>query len=83
MDIEHIRENIAVLQDDIDHLEQRLRRADPDSPEGESIDRVVNVKWRLLSEQRDLLARMQSNAAREAAEDRWRYHEREDTLDLY
>jgi hypothetical protein len=57
MNTNQIRENIAVLQDDIQHLESQIARLDPDSIEAESKDRIVNVKWRLLQEQRDALAR--------------------------
>jgi hypothetical protein len=64
-----IRENIAVLQDDILHLEQQLNALDPDSPAAESKDRVLNVKWRLLSEQRALLERHESEAPHRAALD--------------
>jgi hypothetical protein len=44
-------------QDDIQHLESQIARLDPDSIEAESKDRIVNVKWRLLQEQRDALER--------------------------
>jgi hypothetical protein len=56
MNSSQIRENIAVLQDDIQHLESQIARLDPDSIEAESKERIVNVKWRLLQEQRDALA---------------------------
>jgi len=56
MNNSQIRENIAVLQDDIQHLESQIARLDPDSIEAESKERIVNVKWRLLQEQRDALA---------------------------
>lgn len=58
MNIDQIRENMRVLQDDILHLEQSLRGIDPDSLEAESKDRVLNVKWRLFSEQKGLLGVM-------------------------
>jgi hypothetical protein len=83
MNIDMIRENIAVLQDDIHHLESQISRIDPDSIEAESKNRIVNVKWRLLQEQHDLLERAQSSAAREGAEARWRWHEENDTIDLH
>ena len=83
MSIDHIRENIRVLQDDVLYLEQRLDEAAPDSLEAESRERILNVKYRLLQEQRDLLDRRESGSAREAAEARWRFHEENDTLDLY
>jgi len=82
-DIETVRENMSVLQDDILYLEQQLDRLDPESPAAESKERIINVKWRLLEEQRDILDRLESNSAREAAEERWKYHEENDTLDLY
>jgi len=81
--LDQIRENIAVLQDDILHLEQQLDGLDPDSLAAESKDRVLNVKWRLLSEQRALLERHESEAPRRAAEARLAYHVENDTLDLY
>ena len=83
MNIETIRENIRVLQDDVLWLERQLDEAHPDSLEAESRERILNVKWRLLEEQRELLARAESNAAREAAEARLAYHAEHDTLDLY
>lgn len=83
MNIDQIRENMRVLQDDILHLERSLLGMDPDSPEAESKDRILNVKWRLFSEQKGLLDRAECNAAREAAEARWHHHEAADTLDLY
>ena len=58
--LDQIRENIAVLQDDILHLQQQLVGLGPDSPAALSKDRVLNVKWRLLSEQRALLERLSS-----------------------
>ena len=86
-----IRENIAVLQDDILHLEQQLDGLDPDSLAAESKDRILNVKWRLLSEQRALLERHESEAPRraankaanKAAKARLAHHVENDTLDLY
>ena len=87
-DIETIRENMSVLQDDILYLEQQLDRLNLalhglQSIEEESKERILNVKWRLLEEQRAILDRLESNSAREAAEARWKYHEENDTLDLY
>ena len=58
--LDQIHENIAVLQDDILHLQQQLVGLGPDSPAALSKDRVLNVKWRLLSEQRALLERLSS-----------------------
>jgi hypothetical protein len=57
INIEHIRDNVRVLSDDIQFLEDALKRLDPDSVEADSKDRILNVKWRLLSEQRSLLGR--------------------------
>ena len=81
--LDQIRENIAVLQDDILDLEQQLDGLDPVSPAAESKDRILNVKWRLLSEQRALLERHESEAPRRAAEARLAHHVENDTLDLY
>jgi hypothetical protein len=57
-DIETVRENMSVLQDDILYLEQQLDRLDPESLEAESKERILNVKWRLFEEQRDILDRL-------------------------
>ena len=83
MTIDAIRENIRVLQDDIAWLEGELDTLDPDSLSAESKERVLNVKWRLLSEQRAILERMESDAPRAAAEARLAYHVENDTLDQY
>jgi hypothetical protein len=80
---DQIRENIAVLQDDILYLEHQLDDLDPDSPAAESKDRVIVVKWLLLLEQKALLQRHESDAPRRAAEARLAYHVENDTLDLY
>jgi hypothetical protein len=69
-DIETVRENISVLHDDIIYLEQQLDRLDPESPEAISKERIINVKWCLREEQRDILDRLERNSAREAAEER-------------
>jgi hypothetical protein len=69
-DIETVRENISVLHDDIIYLEQQLVRLDPESPEAISKERIINVKWCLREEQRDILDRLERNSAREAAEER-------------
>ena len=80
--IEELRENVSVLRDDIEHLEARLSgiKCELDS---DSCERVLNVKYRLLTEQRDMLERAESSSAYEAAQDRWKQHEADDTLDLY
>jgi hypothetical protein len=83
MHIDQIRENIRVLQDDITYLEKELDALNPDSLAAESKERILNVKWRLLSEQREILERRESEVAREAAEARLAYHVENDTLDLY
>lgn len=83
MNIDHIRENVRVLQNDITDLERKLDKHDPDSLEAESAERVLNVKYRLFSEQRDLLQRAESDSARAGAEARLAYHVENDTLDLY
>jgi hypothetical protein len=83
MTIDQLRENVAVLQDDISYLEHRLETLAADTPEAESAERVLNVKWRLLEEQRGLLERAEDSAPREAAEARWQHHFDNDTQDLY
>lgn len=82
-DIETVRENMAILQDDILYLENKLDSLDPDSLAAESTERILNVKWRLYEEQRDIFERLECNSAREAAEHRLQYHIDNDTLDLY
>lgn len=56
MNKEQILQNIAVLEDDILHIEAQIERLNPDSIEAESKERIVNVKWRLLQEQRAALS---------------------------
>ena len=83
MTIDQVRENVAVLNYDISYLEHRLGTLAADTPEAESAERVLNVKWRLLEEQRRLLERSEDSAPREAAEARWQHHFDNDTQDLY
>ena len=80
--IEELRETVAVLRDDIEHLEARLQGIKCELSQ-DSAERVLNVKYRLLTEQRDMLERAESSSAYEAAQDRWKQHEADDTLDLY
>jgi hypothetical protein len=80
---DQIRRNIRDLLDDIAHLERKLDNTDPDSLDAESIERILNAKYGLLSEQEELRDAIASRAAREAAEARLAYHADEDTLDLY
>jgi hypothetical protein len=81
--IDQLRENVSVLEDDISYLESRLEALTADTPEAESAERVLNVKWRLLEEQCRLLQRAKASAPREAAEARWQHHFDNDTQDLY
>ena len=74
---------VRVLYDDITYLESQLADLDPDSITAESKERILNVKWRLWSEQRDKIERLLDRQAKEAAQDRWLWHESNDTLDLY
>ena len=80
-------ENIRVLEGDIAYLERKLDGLLEYHPDGcleaESVDRILNVKYRLLSEQQERLDREQSEAARLAAEARLQHHLDNDTLDLY
>ena len=80
--IEELRVNVSVLCDDIEHLEARLQGIKCELSQ-DSVERVLNVKYRLLQEQRDMLDRAESGSAYEAAQDRWLQHEADDTLDLY
>lgn len=72
-----------VLFDDIAYLESELDGLDPDSTEAESKERVLDIKWRLYSEQRDLIDSLEDKQAVEAAQARWVWHEQNDALDLY
>lgn len=83
MNIDEIRDNIRVLQDDCDYLCGRLDALDEDSLEWESVNRILMVKERLLAEQRDLLEREEGKCDRWRAEQRLKYHLDNDTLDLY
>ena len=80
--MEELRENVSVLRDDIEHLEARLLGIKCELSQ-DSVERVLNVKYRLLTEQRDMLERAESGSAYEAAQARWKQHEADDTLDLY
>lgn len=74
--------NIRDLAATIRYHETRIDMAANDL-DRESHERMANVAERLLEEQQDILDRLQSNAAREAAEARLAYHVENDTLDLY
>lgn len=76
-------EAATILHDDILHLESLLDKLDPDSPEAESKERVINVKWRLYSEQRDIIDHLEDKQAIASAQAIFAYHEENDTLDLY
>ena len=81
--LDQLHENTRVLQDDIAHLEARRDACADDTPEAESLDRILNVKWRLYSEQRDLIDIAEDRACRAAAEASWQHHFDNDTQDLY
>lgn len=83
MNIDDIRGNIRVLEDDCVYLHNKLDGLDEDSLEWESVDRILMVKERLLAEQYVLLEREESGSARWRAEKRLQYHIDNDTLDLY
>lgn len=88
MDEGQVRENIRVLTDDIAYLEHKLDLlleydSQTENLEADSVERILNVKYRLLSEQEQILARIECNSAREAAEARLKFHLDNDTLDLY
>lgn len=83
MNIDDIRDNIRVLQDDCAYLCNKLDGLIEDSLEWESVDRILMVKERLLAEQQALLEREESAADRWRAEKRLQYHLDNDTLDLY
>ena len=78
--LEQAYEAASVLFDDITYLENQLDKLDPESPEYESKDRVLNVKWRLYSETRDKIDRLEDRQAVESAQTlAYRWH----LLDLY
>lgn len=81
--VANILKGIRTLEADIEYLEEKLDRLDPDSLEAESADRILTVKYRLISEEQTRLHRAEIMAAREAAEARLAYHDEHDTLDLY
>lgn len=81
--LDQLHENARVLQDDIAHLESRRDACADDTPEAESLDRILNVKWRLYSEQRDLIDIEEDRACLVAAQARWQHHFDNDTQDLY
>ena len=83
MNIDDIRNNIRVLQDDCVYLYNKLNCLSYDTLEWESVDRILMVKERLLSEQQVLLEREESAADRWRAEKRLQHHIDNDTLDLY
>jgi hypothetical protein len=83
MNIDDIRDNIRVLEDDCVYLHKKMYGLEPDSLEWESVDRILMVKERLLAEQYALLEREESGSARWRAEKRLQHHIDNDTLDLY
>ena len=87
MNIDDIRDNIRVLEQDIQYLERKLNGLLQYHPDGclesESVDRILMVKERLLAEQYVLLEREESGSARWRAEQRLKHHIDNDTLDLY
>ena len=83
MNIDDIRNNIRVLQDDCVYLYNKLNGLSYATLERESVDRILMVKERLLSEQQVLLEREESAADRWRAEKRLQHHIDNDTLDLY
>ena len=83
MNIDDIRDNIRVLEDDCVYLCNKLDGLSEDTLEWESVDRILMVKERLLAEQYVLLEREESGSARWRAEKRLKHHIDNDTLDLY
>lgn len=81
--LEQAYEAASVLFDDITYLESELDKLAPESLEYESKNRVLNVKWRLYSETRDKIDRLEDKQSVESAQARWKWHETSDTLDLY
>jgi len=76
---------IAILENDIDHLQRKLDRAveEGNELEAESVERILSVKEGLLADEIAKRDAAESRAAREAAEARLAYHDDNDTLDLY
>lgn len=81
--LEMALENVRILWDDITYLESRLDALEPDTAAYESKERVLNVKWRLWSDERQRVERLLDAQEKEAAQDRWKWHEANDTLDMY
>lgn len=81
--IAQLEDIVTVLQDHVFALEKRLDALPADTPGAESLERIINVKWRLLDEQRDLLERAYERVAREAAAARWQHHFDNDTQNTY
>lgn len=81
--LEQLHETACVLHDDVTHLESVLDTLTPDTPEAISKERVLNVKWRLYTETRDQIDRLEDRLAIEWAQAHWHWHEQNDTLDLY
>ncbi len=81
--LEMALENVRVLWDDISFLEAQLNALEPDTAAYESKERVLNVKWRLWSDESRKVERLFDLEAKEAAQERWQWHETNDTLDLY
>lgn len=82
-DLEMAQENVRVLYDDITYLESQLEGLEPETLAYESKERVLNVKWRLWSDERVKVERLMDAQAKEAAQERWQWHEANDTLDMY
>ena len=81
--LEMALENVRVLSDDITYLESQLNALEPETAAYESKERVLNVKWRLWSDESRKVERLFDLEAKEAAQERWQWHEANDTLDLY
>ena len=81
--LEQAYEAASVLFDDITYLESQLDKLNPESAEAKHKAWTLDVKWRLYSETRDKIYRLEDRQAIEAAQERWRWHEANDTLDLY
>lgn len=77
--------NIRALSKELDELYERIDDAEREGNElqAQHLERFAAAKAGLLDEQREILDRFESEAARHAAERAYALHLENDTLDLY
>ncbi len=79
----HIRDAITILDDDLRALMARLDAAQLNSPVFLTLERQIDIKYKMRADYRERLDGIECNAAREAAEARLAFHAENDTLDMY